>query len=169
MLSTSKVVEREDIKDAIAKKEQELEQVDEAFKPKIEAEIEVLNGRIGEINENIVNLSSFQPETGLPSKETESPAFETDATEAAQPIELSVNEEVINTQQNEQTTPQEGSAVEGELFVSAKPKPIDEESIAASKKWIKDLYSLPESTRIQDKNGNVYDIKNSKIRKITLS
>ena len=58
--------------------------------------------------------------------------------------------------------------VGGEVVVSAKPKPIDEQSIAASQKWIKDLYSLPESTRIQDKNGNVYDIVNGKIRKLTL-
>lgn len=54
------------------------------------------------------------------------------------------------------------------IEVSAKPNPIDEQSIAASQKWVKDLYSLPDFTRIQDKNGNVYDIKDSKIRKLTL-
>ena len=55
-----------------------------------------------------------------------------------------------------------------DVEVGAKPKPIDEQGILASEKWIKDLYSLPELTRIQDKNGNVYDIKNAKIRKLTL-
>ena len=58
--------------------------------------------------------------------------------------------------------------VGGDVVVGAKPKPIDEQSIAASQKWIKDLYSLPDLTRIQDKNGNIYDIKGGKIRKLTL-
>lgn len=54
------------------------------------------------------------------------------------------------------------------VSVEAKPSPIDKQGIIASQKWIKDLYSLPDLTRIQDKNGNTYDIKGGKVRKLTL-
>jgi len=50
-----KVVERDDIKEEIARKQQELEQVDEAFRPKIQEEIDALNGRVAELNEEIAN------------------------------------------------------------------------------------------------------------------
>ncbi|OYY99576.1 MAG: hypothetical protein B7Y37_13880 [Sphingobacteriia bacterium 28-36-52] len=71
----------------------------------------------------------------------------------------------LNKQDKEVVVEEE---IQQPIEVSAKPNPIDEQSIAASQKWIKDLYSLPDFTRIQDKNGNVYDIKDSKIRKLTL-
>lgn len=84
--------------------------------------------------------------------------------EPAFPAEVEVAEEVTPTE----VKVTEEIGVGEKMEIGAKPKPIDEQSIAASEKWMKDLYSLPDSTRIQDKNGNVYDIKNGKIRKLTL-
>jgi hypothetical protein len=144
-----KVVERDDIKEEIARKQQELEQVDEAFRPKIQEEIDALNGRVAELNEEIANpviaqevVVEEQPSQPIITKNTtptdekygtidrgdgkgvidltraeyeaeiakqqqptaeevvvdESPAFETDQTEAAQPIELSTEVETITPQ-----------------------------------------------------------------------
>ena len=66
-----RIIERDDIKDEITKKKQEIEQVDEAFRSKIEAEIEAMIGRVSELNEEIANLTQpSQPSQPIITKNT---------------------------------------------------------------------------------------------------
>lgn len=53
--AAEKIIEREDIQNEISKKQDEVQNVDEAFKPAIHDEINALNGRADEINQEIVN------------------------------------------------------------------------------------------------------------------
>lgn len=49
------------------------------------------------------------------------------------------------------------------ISVSGKPEPLDKETIAASEKWMSDLFSLPDGTKIKDKDGNLYTVKFNKL------
>jgi hypothetical protein len=51
--------------------------------------------------------------------------------------------------------------------IGAKPKPNTEQGISDSNKWINDLFDNKDGTRIKDNNGNTYEIKNGKLRKLT--
>ena len=51
--------------------------------------------------------------------------------------------------------------------VGPKPKPTSEESIKASNDWINNLFNQKNGTKISDENGNIYEIKDGKLRKLT--
>lgn len=50
-----KIIEKEGVQQAIADKTQELQTLDDAFKPEVQKEIEVLNNKVEEINKDIIN------------------------------------------------------------------------------------------------------------------
>lgn len=61
--AAEKIIEREDIQNEVAKKQDEAANVDEAFKPAIHDEINALNGRANEINQEIATEVPQSTET----------------------------------------------------------------------------------------------------------
>ncbi len=58
--TADKIIEREDIQKTIAEKQQEISNVDEAFQPEMSKEIDLLKGKVDEINNDITKIGETE-------------------------------------------------------------------------------------------------------------
>lgn len=167
------IEQREKIKADIEALKADIETIDEAFPEYKQGKLDqvtLLEGKALQVNDYIDSIVNGVKPTYV----KEGKKFYKVYADGRQMTKTEIPEnhyiagKIVEEGQKEQAKEKPKEVIQQPIEVSAKPNPIDEQSIAASQKWVKDLYSLPDFTRIQDKNGNVYDIKDSKIRKLTL-
>lgn len=125
--AVEKIIEREDIENEIAKKQDEIQNVDVAFQPERQKEIEVLSNRTEEINQEILN----------PKIETEETAKVPDTKEEAGITNESIDKNIQPTEEKQKPSVSiENKNEENEL------KPLEQREMKNLIKRLPDNYTI---------------------------